>query len=64
MKERSAMTRIFNKMKCLVSTICIVATALSIAPANAEYVQKYAFKMNLQIPRIYNNAESLGYRKY
>ena len=29
-----------------------------------EYVDYYSFKMRLNIPRIYNNTESLGYRKY
>ena len=31
---------------------------------NVIYQQKYSFKMKLNVPRIYNNEKSLGYRKY
>jgi hypothetical protein len=29
-----------------------------------QTVDTYQFKMNLKVPRIYNNSQSLGYRKY
>ena len=32
--------------------------------ATAQIVDVYSFRMLLYVPRIYNNMESMGYRKY
>lgn len=58
--------------KCLACAF-IVLMSLSQAYASsiyqdeiveATYVQRYKLKMQLNIPRVYNNTKSLGYRKY
>ena len=48
--------------KTLLSAIAGVFSV--VMAANAQIVDTYAFTMNLNIPRIYNNNDSLGYRKY
>ena len=32
--------------------------------ANAQIVDTYSFTMHLYVPRVYDNMQSLGYRKY
>lgn len=43
--------------------LSLVAALLSLA-ASAQIVDTYSFTMRLYVPRIYDNMESLGYRKY
>lgn len=48
-------------MKKCIATMML---ALSVMTLAGQTVDTYRFKMNLKIPRIYNNMQSLGYRKY
>ena len=53
------------------TTRCIMKNAIAVLSTTAmlvlscigQTVDTYSFKMNLKVPRIYNNGESLGYRK-
>lgn len=57
-------------MKNALKKLLLACTALftMFLPLHASqtpaYTQAYALKMSLHIPRIYNNNESLGWRKY
>ena len=47
--------------KTILSAIAAFAFAMV---ANAQIVDTYSFTMHLYVPRIYDNMQSLGYRKY
>lgn len=54
-------------MNAILRTFAILATifALSAESAVAKTVtDTYRFKMSLRVPRVYDNTQSLGYRKY
>ena len=55
-------------LRTLVSAFLTTATIASFAmPADLQAKQvtdAYVFKMTLQVPRVYDNTQSLGYRKY
>lgn len=53
-------------MNKLIKTLIILASvAMSTSSAySAATVDTYKFKMRLSVPRIYDNTQSLGYRKY
>lgn len=57
------MKNAFKKMlsACIALFTMFLPLHASQTPA---YTQAYALKMSLYIPRIYNNNESLGWRKY
>lgn len=54
------------------TTRCIMKNAIAMLSTTAmlvltcigQIVDTYQFKMNLKVPRIYNNTQSLGYRRY
>ena len=63
MPERA--THIHNKTRCIMNKALLTLSALLLLlPAFSKTVDIYNFKMNLKVPRIYNNMQSLGYRKY
>lgn len=43
--------------------LSMVAALLCFA-ADAQIVDTYSFTMRLNVPRVFNNMESLGYRRY
>ena len=56
-----------KKIKSILQ-LCILAVMSTFTSIYADetttYPQWYDFSMSLKIPRIYDNNESLGYRKY
>ena len=56
-----------KKIKSMLQ-LCILAVMSAFTPAYADEIivhqQWYDFSMSLKIPCIYDNNESLGYRKY
>ena len=59
--------RAYKKMEVVAmnkkAILSIVAALLCFA-VDAQIVDTYSFTMHLYVPRVYNNMESLGYRKY
>ena len=53
---------IFTLVLVLMSMICLTGDPAS--PRKVSTVDTYSLSMRLRIPRIYDNMQSLGYRRY
>jgi hypothetical protein len=53
-----------KKNNTLMRALLIVVSSCVFAGSHAQIVDTYNFKMRLDVPRIYDNMQSRGYRKY